>query len=357
LAGAAGDEGSPFRLALVDVDLPDGTGLALARELASGGLGPVPAIVLTAPFSSRGVALKAQYEDGWGFLLRPVKERELAELVETMVGGRALPAAQRPAAAAPPAPAALRGRVLVAEDNEVNQMVLIRLLVERLGLRTDVVGSGFAAVEEALAGPYDLVLMDWQMPGMDGVEATREIRRREVPGRRVPIVGLTAHALAEHREQCLAAGMDDFLSKPVEYEALARVVARWAEAGAARRREPTSGAFERVALRLDEFVGRLGTESAWRIVDLFLQQVPENLASLRAALKRGGAEEVAREAHKLRGTCCHLGTERAMDFAGRVERRAERGDVPGAADAADDLEEELEGLAAFLDARRPPGRH
>jgi CheY-like chemotaxis protein len=116
--------------------------------------------------------------------------------------------------------------VLVAEDNVVNQKVAVRML-ERLGLRADVAANGREAVRMFELLPYDLVFMDCQMPEMDGYEAAQEIRRREGPGRRVPIIAMTADAMAGCREQCLGAGMDDFIAKPVAMEALFEALQTW----------------------------------------------------------------------------------------------------------------------------------
>jgi CheY-like chemotaxis protein len=127
-------------------------------------------------------------------------------------------------AAAPPAPAAARRlRVLVAEDNPVNCLVVQRMLA-RSGHDVTVVGTGVAAIEQTLTGRFDVVLMDVQMPEMNGIEATRTIRARET-GWRVPIVGLTAHAFRGDRERCLEAGMDEFLAKPVRRAELDRTLA------------------------------------------------------------------------------------------------------------------------------------
>jgi len=117
-------------------------------------------------------------------------------------------------------------RVLVAEDNVVNQKVAERML-DRLGLRADMAANGREAVRMFELLPYDLVFMDCQMPEMDGYEASREIRRREGPGRHVPIIAMTADAMAGCREQCLEAGMDDFIAKPVAMEALFEALRRW----------------------------------------------------------------------------------------------------------------------------------
>ena len=122
-------------------------------------------------------------------------------------------------------------RILLVEDNHLNHRVG-RLLLERLGCRVDSATDGAQAVEEALSSDYDAVLMDCQMPVLDGLSATREIHARSSSGRRVPIIALTAHALESNRRECLAAGMDDYLSKPIDWTELQRILSRWYEPSA-----------------------------------------------------------------------------------------------------------------------------
>jgi hypothetical protein len=161
-------------------------------------------------------------------LVKPVRPSQLFDVLHTLLAARSL-RAEPPAAARelpPPDPSRQWLRVLVVEDNAANSKVTVRM-VERLGYRADVASDGAAAVSILEHIQYDAVLMDCQMPEMDGYEATRQIRANENGGRRVPIIAMTAAALAGDRERCLAAGMDDYISKPVKLHIVAALLERW----------------------------------------------------------------------------------------------------------------------------------
>jgi len=223
--------GTPFDLAIVDRQMPGMDGLDLARRIkADPALRPVRLVLVTS-LGRRGEAKAAREAGIAAYLTKPIRHRQVLECLALVL--------RDPDPAAPAGAEALitrhslaeaqartRGRVLVADDNPVNQKVAAKML-EKLGCRVDVVGHGREAVEAATRLPYDLIFMDCQMPEMDGYEATAAIRARESPGSRVPIVAMTANALAEDRARCLAAGMDEFLAKPVQFKDLSAVIGRW----------------------------------------------------------------------------------------------------------------------------------
>jgi two-component system, sensor histidine kinase and response regulator len=240
LANQGMSDSDPFRLALVDFDMPGMSGEAFAKVMrADTHLRGVKLIALR-PTGSKLDAdrITAAGFDAW--TAKPVRPARLVELVAQLLGAGviadAVPAAAQPAAA-PAAVAeavAIRAHVLLAEDNEVNRKIATRLL-EKLGCRVDIANNGLEAVEKTGATRYDLVFMDCQMPEMNGYEATRKIREREAAatpvGQRVRIVAMTANALEGDRETCLAAGMDDYLSKPLRKEQLEERVTGWVEGG------------------------------------------------------------------------------------------------------------------------------
>jgi CheY-like chemotaxis protein len=232
---AAVREGDPYQFALLDYQMPEMDGTALAAAIkADPALGDTVVIMLTSVghwsevLGMQGAAIDAG-------LVKPVRQSQLLNTLATAwskklnSGFTVRQPAPAENAASPAVPAAFAGsslRVLVAEDNAVNQKVAVRML-ERLGLRPDVAGNGREAVELYALLPYDLIFMDCHMPEMDGYAATAEIRRRQGTGARVPIIAMTAEALEGCRDNCLAAGMDDYIAKPVRLEDLAEALRQW----------------------------------------------------------------------------------------------------------------------------------
>jgi PAS domain S-box-containing protein len=209
------------------------------------------------------------------------------------------------------APSQVTGRVLVAEDNLTNQKVA-RLLLERLGCRVDTVANGREAVDAMRRARYDLVLMDCQMPELDGYAATREIRRSEASmGRSTPIIALTANAQQGDREQCIAAGMNDYLSKPIRGEALTAVVGTWL--GKNRRAAPQPVKADKaepdpITARFQELAEAGFDEQDLReLVECFVSTTPEVLRQLAAAIGHQQFDTAAKTAHQMRGSLGNLG--------------------------------------------------
>jgi PAS domain S-box-containing protein len=224
---AAARAGEPYELVVLDCHMPGMDGIELAREIrATPRLRSARLLMLTSTGGDMAAAREAGVDR---YLSKPIRRARLletaAELLST--GGpceRAAPAAAQPARATERVP--VRGRVLVAEDNPVNQLVITGMLAKR-GYEADVVADGAAAVAGLREGEHAAVFMDCQMPVLDGYEATERIRAAEEPGAHVPVIAMTAHAMAGDRERCLAAGMDDYMAKPVRPEELDAVIERW----------------------------------------------------------------------------------------------------------------------------------
>jgi CheY-like chemotaxis protein/HPt (histidine-containing phosphotransfer) domain-containing protein len=254
-------------------------------------------------------------------------------------------------------------RILLAEDNVTNQLVALGIL-KKLGLRADPVTDGAEAVRALEQVPYDLVLMDVQMPEVDGLEATRRIRdpRSAVLYHGIPIIAMTAHAMQGDREQCLAAGMDDYLSKPISPEALAAALDRWLPrddaviapqvmSAAALVRDwasppdAASPAFDRAG-----FIARLldDEDLARAVATGFLDDIPGQIAALRASLEVGDEDAALRQSHSIKGASANVGGEAVREAAAEVERAVREGDLAGAASLIPILESRFRSLQGAM---------
>ncbi len=326
-----------YHLAILDMQMPEMDGLAVARAIrADEALAPLRVVIMT----SLAHALEPQAMEEAGiaaYLTKPVKQSALFDCLATVMG-EAKPAPRPPA----PPPVALPGRkhfrVLVVEDNAVNQRVAL-LQLQKLGYEADAVGNGLEALDALSRIPYHLVLMDCQMPEMDGFEATAEIRRREGAGKHTPIVAMTASALGDDRAKCLAVGMDDYISKPVKLEELGEALARW------------DAPVDRVALAALRGLGGAGDRDTFgTLVGLYLKDTPGHLAALRRAVQEGNAGELKRAAHTLKGSSGSLGARGMQELCMRAEALAETGEVAAAGELADALEEEFARVRSVLEA-------
>ena len=270
---------------------------------------------------------------------------------------RVLSATGRPKlrSSATPAEERVGGHVLVVEDNEVNQLVAVGML-KVLGYTSEVAADGAAAAARAAAGHFDAVLMDLQMPKLDGFAATRLIRQAEQPGVRMPIIALTASAVAGERERCLAAGMTGFLSKPIGVDALGRVLREQLRSDSPDRPRvavpaasetdaevtPVGVGYAGPALdtsRLDELaeMGVAAVPLIEQAIDHFVAGSAESVESLREALQQADPQALRSAAHRLKGSAANLGAVRVAELAFDLEQDGDRGDLEG----ADALIEEL----------------
>lgn len=236
---SAANSGDPFRVALFDMRMTRTDGLELAQAIKSDPLISSTAMVMLLNAGDRVDDSKLRSEGIAAYITKPVDQAELrdtmtAALARTSsVSARAQAAANVPAMAPPVATPTLTTprspadlKILVAEDNHLNQKLVLSQL-RKLGYNADAVFNGAEVIEALVRQPYDVIIMDCQMPTMDGYEATKEIRRREGSNKRTRIIAMTAHALEGDREKCLAAGMDDYLAKPTKQEDLAAALTRW----------------------------------------------------------------------------------------------------------------------------------
>jgi two-component system, sensor histidine kinase and response regulator len=269
--------------------------------------------------------------------------------------------------AATPPGALLDCRVLLAEDNRVSQRVALSLL-QKMGLRADAVANGAEALAALDRTPYDLVLMDVEMPEMDGLEATAAVRDRERSGdRRIPIIAMTAHDRQEDRERCLAAGMDDYVSKPIDRRLLEEVLSRWAprheaptttrtmqeEPGPASRPAEAVEAPRSPDLEADRLEDVCGHDSRLEreVVQMYLESTRDALARMRAAIDEGDATALRSLAHGLKGGSRTLGAAAVGELAHEIEGLAETSDFPSARGALEGAAAAFGRVAAIMEAR------
>jgi signal transduction histidine kinase/DNA-binding response OmpR family regulator/HPt (histidine-containing phosphotransfer) domain-containing protein len=305
--------GDPFDIALLDYQMPGMDGLTLAREIRAL-CGPRAPVLMLLSSVMHALPSSLHQADLAAVLFKPVR---LLALRDRMLDALTEPGAPAPRRAQPrsvPDAAAVRPvRILVAEDNVVNQQVAV-LLLRKLGHEADVAANGYEVLERVERARYDVVLMDVQMPGMDGLEATRAIHARWPQGPRPHIIAMTAEALTGDRAVCLAAGMDDYVAKPVQLETLRQALARVGPA-AARPGVP----FDRVTL--DALRDDLGHGAAvGDVIGIFLEQAPGVLAWLRDAGARGDAAALGQAAHALKGTSATLGAVALARLCADLER-------------------------------------
>ena len=319
-------DGDPYSLALLDVNMPEMDRFTLAEEIRRDPqLARMPLIMLTS--GNRHGEFERSKQLGIAvYLIKPVQQAELLAAIGTAFGG-APPVRQ----ARPVATHTDHGlRILLAEDNPVNQRVAVRML-EKRGYRLQVVDTGCKAVAAVEEQSFDLVLMDIQMPEMDGLTATALIRKAEAgTGRHMPVVAMTAHAMTGDRERFLAAGMDDYIAKPFEPAELDRVIDARRERPEPPPAAPREQSTERVFDRAAALRGVGGDEQLLaEVAGLFLEECPRVMAAIRAAEAAGDAAEVHRRAHSLKGSVGFFGPGPVMDAARRLESLAGSGDPSG----------------------------
>jgi len=377
---AAAARGAPYDVALLDMDLDDIGGLALAAEIKSDP--DISAVRLILLATERNAADPVQRRAaGVAFqLVKPVREPDLYDCIVTPVRAGEGVAAALPGAAAPHvAPRQRHGqrpRALLAEDNPVNVEVASAML-RGLGMEVACAANGEEALAAVRAGDYDLVLMDCMMPVMDGMAATAEIRRLEQQrgrARSTPIVAITANALQGDRERCLAAGMDDYISKPFSQQALADTLGRWIALprGAPANAPPPAPAPPPAApppalpaapaainpLALDAIralsAGQ-GDALLQRVLSAFLQDTPRQLAALREAVAAGDAGSIRKTAHSLKSSSANVGADALAKLFKELEQLARAGHPGGAAGLLARLESEFQSVRQSLSLILPKG--
>ncbi len=322
-----------YDLAILDVQMPDMDGFQLATAVRADKKIKRTNLLMLTSAGQRGDGERCRELGIRGYLTKPISRSDLLEALRTVLAGS-------PEEAGTPevvtrhtiAESRATLRVLLAEDNPVNQQVAVAMLVKR-GHAVHVSSNGREALEAVQERDYDVVLMDIQMPEMDGFEATHAIRALP-KGKDLPIIGLTAHALSGERERCLSHGMTDYLAKPFKAHELFALVEGTAEpkAAAAPPPEPLAPPVDLEGFRTT--LREAGAEQAlYSIVDTYVRQAPDRLAALAAAAATGAGPDMAKAAHVFRGSSATIGARGLAELLERVETSARAGDIQAAQDA------------------------
>ncbi|MBI2838254.1 MAG: response regulator [Acidobacteria bacterium] len=339
--------GDGFDLAVLDMQMPGMDGVSLAAEIRKlRATAALPLVMLSSP-GRHASAGRAAGVDFAAVLSKPIKPAHLYEalnraLAGDSAGGKQTASAELDAHVAEKLPL----RILLAEDNPVNQAVALRML-ERFGYSADVVRSGREAIDALRRKTYDLVLMDLQMPEMDGLEAARRIHSEWEKGRRPRLVAMTAYAMQADRERCVEAGMDGYLPKPIRPEDLLAALRGSSGGAPAARDRPMSVVDE------EEALVRAGGDRRLlaRVAQLLLDQLPMLSSAIRAAIGGGDGVALARGAHTLCGSAGCVAAERVCRAARRLEEIGRDGGALQDADVAwPELEREIDALSDVLRA-------
>ncbi|MHB8509110.1 MAG: response regulator [Candidatus Dormibacteria bacterium] len=347
----AATDGAPYEVAILDYHMPGMDGIVLARAIrADPAIGAIRLVLLTSS-ARRGDARTAREAGIDAFLTKPVKVSALYDCLSAVL--------KRPGSSASEplitshslaeASAAVRSHLLVVDDNPVNRRVAARML-EKMGHRVDIALNGIEAVSAVSQVQYAAVLMDCQMPEMDGFEATMEIRRQEGDSRHTPIIAMTAGAMTGDEEKCLAAGMDAYLSKPVKAASLAACLSRWI--GSEVSSAPVEMRRKQAGTLLDQqtlsWLRELGTSEFDKLVNLFLEDGALRIAGLREASAKGDAKTIGELAHSLKGSSATLGASVLADRCAQLQMAVLAGHEKGVLELVDAVASEFSGASAAL---------
>ncbi len=343
-----------YEIAILDMQMPEMDGETLGRKIKQDPELKNTILIMMTSLGQRGDAKRLEQIGFAAYMTKPVKQSQLCDCLATVTSTRKEILKDQPATIVTRHSVAEdkkhKQRILLVEDNMTNQKVTVNIL-KRFGYNADAVSNGKEAVMALEIIPYDIVLMDCQMPEMDGYEATGEIRTPEskVLDHRVPIIAMTANAMKGDREKCLEAGMDDYLCKPVNPQELNDMLEKWiAKQDSSLPEEatdsdigPVQNIFDKASL-LDRLMG--DEELANEILGGFLEDVPRKFAALKEALDNKDAPSVLREAHTLKGASADVGGKALLETAFEIEKAGEAGDLETVKACLPELELQFERL-------------
>jgi len=350
--------GDPFHLAILDHMMPGMDGETLGRVIKDDPGLKETALVMLTSFGQRGDATRLRDIGFAAYLTKPIKGSQLFDCLATVLGE--VPKETGDEKKQPLVTSHTlaevkkhRVRILLVEDNIVNQKLALRL-VEKFGFHADAVANGKEAVKALEMAPYDLVLMDVQMPEMDGFEATRLIRNPQsnVHNHEVPIIAMTAHALKGDREHCIEAGMDGYVSKPIEPYKLCEAIERHISTSAPSKPKSTdiTASDEKDVFDRAELLERVGgdEELCVELLDIFVQDIPDRLEELKRALADNDYTLLTQQAHAIKGASANIGARALREVSFEVEKAGKNCKMDRALPLVEKLECELDRLKTIL---------
>jgi CheY-like chemotaxis protein len=345
------DDGGPFHIAIVDMQMPEMDGETLGRKIKEDPDLADTILVMLTSAGRRGEAAHLKEIGFAGYLPKPVKRSQLFDCLAMVAGTKSQASGPRTAALVTRHSIAedrkRRIRILLAEDDLTNQKVVLSML-EKFGCRPDIVRNGREALKALEHAHYDIVLMDIGMPEMDGFEATAQIRNphTHVRNHNVPIIALTAHAMKGYRERCIEAGMNDYVTKPIQpqelFDAIERQISGKSPSGraaAVKAGSSEEAVFDKAGL-IERLDGRAGLCD--RLVGIFVENASTQIAELRKALEASDTELVERQGHAVKGASANMGAKALEKVAFEIEMAGKAGELDKARALTDRLVSEFD---------------
>jgi signal transduction histidine kinase/two-component SAPR family response regulator/HPt (histidine-containing phosphotransfer) domain-containing protein len=354
-------KGMTFDVALVDAVLPNISGAVVAAEIQKlPSAAMMPVVLLTAIGKKNSEEPRVVFAHT---VTKPVKPAQLATILQRAILSPRIPSSQTaPEKTEPPLAVRLPARILVVDDNEINQKVAVRIL-QQFGYQPQVAGNGREALSAIEQDPFDFILMDVMMPEIDGLEATRIIRKRQMTGEhenfrsRITVVAMTAHAMQGDREKCLGAGMDDYLSKPVRPKDVREMIEKWAGKVAVDSERPRAAVAPAAAEDAPVDLARMNDltdgnlENLCELVEMYFVQTQKQFGQMREAVRDGKADAVRRVAHSCAGASATMGMTHLVPRLRELEKLGASGTLTGADKICENAAGEFERIREFLKSR------
>jgi CheY-like chemotaxis protein len=325
----------PFDLAIIDLQMPGINGMQLGKSIRADELLKKMKLILLTAFDRPGTGEEAIFYGFDAFLTKPIKQSQLLNAITMLLHKAKSQAEPNGHDSSTPTGNTHRSElILVAEDHPINQQVAI-LLLQEFGFEAHVASTGTKAMESLKHVPYSLIFMDCQMPEMDGLETTRAIRKAEaLTGKHIPIIAMTAHALEGSRAECIAAGMDDYISKPIEQAQLKALLEKWLPGSGSNGEQPAPVDFTALKAKYHDHAGEF--------MRMFLDDAPRLIDAISECATAVDSKGLLRQAHSLRGICATLYAHPMRTLCSEIENATLNSDMQDLAPLIEKLQAEFE---------------